>query len=114
MCVRCAGPAHAWGQASVPRMALCVCLGHLHSASLHVSVFLVYWCLLSPFIVLIATVFIHFKTCLHFIKKTILEKFRVRKLQGFPGGAVVENLPANAGDTGSSPGLGRSHMPRSN
>ena len=33
---------------------------------------------------------------------------------GFPGGAVVENLPANAGDTGSSPGLERSHMPRSN
>ena len=32
---------------------------------------------------------------------------------GFPGGAVVENLPANAGDTGSSPGPGRSHMPRS-
>ena len=32
---------------------------------------------------------------------------------GFPGGAVVENLPANAGDTGSSPGLGRSHMPQS-
>ena len=35
-------------------------------------------------------------------------------LQGFPGGTVVENLPANAGDTGLSPGLGRSHMPRSN
>ena len=34
--------------------------------------------------------------------------------KGFPGGAVVENLPANAGDTGSSPGLGGSHMPRSN
>ena len=34
--------------------------------------------------------------------------------RGFPGGAVVENLPANAGETGSSPGLGRSHMPRSN
>ena len=34
--------------------------------------------------------------------------------QGFPGGTVVENLPASAGDTGSSPGLGRSHMPRSN
>ena len=33
---------------------------------------------------------------------------------GSPGGAVVENLPANAGDTGSSPGLGGSHMPRSN
>ena len=27
---------------------------------------------------------------------------------------MVENLPANSGDTGSSPGLGRSHMPRSN
>ena len=27
---------------------------------------------------------------------------------------MVENLPANAGDTGSSPGLGRSHMPWSN
>ena len=33
---------------------------------------------------------------------------------GFPGGAVLENLPANAGDTGLSPGLGRSHMPWSN
>ena len=27
---------------------------------------------------------------------------------------MVENLPVNAGDTGSSPGLGRSHVPRSN
>ena len=33
---------------------------------------------------------------------------------GFPGGTVVENLPANAGDMGSSPGLGGSHMPWSN
>ena len=32
---------------------------------------------------------------------------------GFPGGAVVESPPASAGDTGSSPGLGRSHVPRS-
>ena len=31
---------------------------------------------------------------------------------GFPGGAVVEG-PATAGDTGSSPGPGRSHMARS-
>ena len=37
-----------------------------------------------------------------------------RSWGGFPGGAVVKNPPANAGDTGSSPGLGRSHMPRSN
>ena len=33
---------------------------------------------------------------------------------GFPGGTVVKNPSANAGDTGSSPGPGRSHMPRSN
>ena len=33
---------------------------------------------------------------------------------GFPGGAVDENMPANPGVTGSSPGLGRSHMPWSN
>ena len=32
---------------------------------------------------------------------------------GFPGGAVVKNLPDNAGDTGSSPGPGRSHLPQS-
>ena len=31
----------------------------------------------------------------------------------FPRGTVVKNLPANAGDVGSSPGPGRSHMPRS-
>ena len=34
--------------------------------------------------------------------------------QGFPGGTVVKNPPAIARDTGSSPGLGRSHMPWSN
>ena len=38
----------------------------------------------------------------------------IKEKGGFPGGAVVENLPANAGDTGLSLGLGRSHMPRSN
>ena len=40
--------------------------------------------------------------------------YYILKKRGFPGGAVVESLPANAGDRGSSPGLGRSHMPRSN
>ena len=34
--------------------------------------------------------------------------------ESFPGGAVVKNLPANAGDMGSSPGPGRSHMLWSN
>ena len=32
----------------------------------------------------------------------------------FPGGTVVKNPPANAGDTGSIPGLGRFHVPQSN
>ena len=36
-----------------------------------------------------------------------------QKTQGFPGGAVVEGPPANAGDTCSGPGLGGSRMPRS-
>ena len=29
------------------------------------------------------------------------------KYRDFPGGSVVKNPPANAGDTGSIPGLGR-------
>ena len=36
------------------------------------------------------------------------------KLRDFPGGTVVKNPPANAGDMGSSPGLGRSHKSQSN
>ena len=32
----------------------------------------------------------------------------VSRLEGFPGGSVEKNLPANAGDVGSIPGLGRS------
>ena len=43
-----------------------------------------------------------------------LEKFKVQWMRDFPGGAVVKNPPANAGDMGSSPGPGRSHMPRNN
>ena len=51
----------------------------------------------------------------HLRKEEILKrKVKRYELSGFPGGTVVESLPANAGDMGSSPGLGRSHMPRSN
>ena len=32
----------------------------------------------------------------------------------FPGGPVIKNLPDNAGDMGSIPGLGRFHIPLSN
>ena len=50
--------------------------------------------------------------CSHlFPPETSNLEFKKEKL-GFPGGAVVEILPANAGDTGSSPGLGGSHMPQ--
>ena len=35
-------------------------------------------------------------------------------LRDFPGGAVDKNPLANAGDTGSIPAPGRSHMPQSN
>ena len=34
--------------------------------------------------------------------------------EDFPGSTVVKNLPANARDMGSSPGLGRFHMPWGN
>ena len=39
---------------------------------------------------------------------------REKEERDFLGGAVVKNPPANAGDTDSSPGPGRSHMPWSN
>ena len=34
------------------------------------------------------------------------------KESDFPGGAEDKNPQANAGDTGSTPGLGRSHRPQ--
>ena len=34
--------------------------------------------------------------------------------RGFPGGSVVKNPPCNAGNTGSNPRLGRSHMLQGN
>ena len=45
--------------------------------------------------------------------RSSLGKFKKIEIvsRDFPGDAEVKNLPANAGDTGSSPGPGRSHMP---
>ena len=43
----------------------------------------------------------------------LLQKPLRNQLRDNPGGAVVKNPPANAGDTGSSLGPGRSHVPRS-
>ena len=41
-------------------------------------------------------------------KQTNTKKPNQKMSGGFHGGAVIENLPANAGDTGLSPGLGGS------
>ena len=51
---------------------------------------------------------------LHVRSTNLCQSHQEYIMEGFPGGAVVENLPANAGDTGSSPGPGRSHMPQRN
>ena len=57
----------------------------------------------------------HFVTLNQYLKlsrsSVLISKMKV---QDFPGGTVVKNLSANAGDTGLIPGPGRSHMPRSN
>ena len=44
----------------------------------------------------------------------LTKKDAEKRTGDFPGGAGVKNPPANAGDVGSSPGPGRSHMPWSN
>ena len=71
------------------------------------------------FIVLCFILFI-FKIVLYFkisFLRYNLHTMKITNLNvelGFPGGAVVKNPPANAGDTGLSPGLGRSHMLQNN
>ena len=42
----------------------------------------------------------------------LVKRVQRRDLEHFPGGTMVKNPPANAGDTGLSPSLGRFHMPR--
>ena len=48
----------------------------------------------------------------HFIPCSLISPIKyiliVSNYRGFPGGSVVRNPPANAGDVGSVPGLGRS------
>ena len=44
---------------------------------------------------------------------TILyEELNKNILKDFPGGTVDQNLPADTGDMGSIPGLGRSYRPQ--
>ena len=49
-----------------------------------------------------------FKYILFHVFKSFI---RISHPWDFPGSAGVKNPPANAGDMGSSPGTGRSHMP---
>ena len=39
-----------------------------------------------------------------------VQEEQARLSRDFPGGLVLKNPPANAGDTDSIPGLGRFHM----
>ena len=48
------------------------------------------------------------------IYKQLMEFNIKQQQQGFPGGSVVKNSPANAGDVGSIPDPGRPHVPWSN
>ena len=43
------------------------------------------------------------RNCVVTFRKSLYKKM----ISGFTGGPVVKTLPANAGDTGSIPGLGR-------
>jgi len=46
--------------------------------------------------------------------EVISQKLNQKFVQDFPGGSLVKNPPASAGDIGSISDPGRSHMPRSN
>ena len=47
-------------------------------------------------------------------KKSARMENKTNEVEDFPGGLVVKNPPASAGDVGSVPGLGRFYMLQSN
>ena len=49
---------------------------------------------------------------MHTTRPSAFHLHTIKAGEGFPGGSVVKNVPTNAGDMGSIPGLGRSHMLR--
>ena len=52
--------------------------------------------------------------CEEWTKRPWMVHFKNGSFGAFPSGPVVKNPSANAEDMGSSPGLGRSHMPKGN
>ena len=54
------------------------------------------------------------KSVIFLYTNNLFEREIKKTIPDFSGSTVVKNPPASAGDTGSSPGLGRSHMLRSN
>ena len=48
-------------------------------------------------------------TCSFILKHSLSTHYML--MEGFPGGPVVKNLPANAGDTGGVPSLGQEDSP---
>ena len=77
------------------------------------------WCILAV-VVTIIVLHIYMCVCVYIhtyiyakLRSCLISCFK-NKLLDFTSGAVVKNPPANSGDTGSSPGLGRPHMLWSN
>ena len=54
------------------------------------------------------------KQCYNKFNKDFKKRSTSKITQDFPGGPVVKNSPANAGDVGLIPGQGRFHMPQGN
>ena len=48
------------------------------------------------------------------VRASLVAQWVIEKVGGFPGGSVVKNSPANAGDLGLILDLGRPRMPHSN
>ena len=60
------------------------------------------------------TILVHICVAVYGFQVLYHSIFKKNLIRDFPGDAVVKNPPANAGDTGSIPGLGISHTPQSN
>ena len=60
------------------------------------------------------TILVLFSNILNYKNKTWGCKNVKMKKKTHSRASLVKNLPANAGDTGLNPGLGRSHMPQDN